>query len=255
MTRFEAPAWLMLPLWLVEQLLMMMFFESSGGVAYSAHVGGFLFGLFIALAFRLTDIDRSLDAALEAAHEGDEDLWSQDPHFDAALAATQQGDHRAAIAHLQTALRKDANREALHEALLQNCIALQDVQAGKRSATFLLRRQHDAADHDGLVRLYRKLRAELPGFVPGARELAYVVESAQRLGDPASVVQAAGTLLLAYPDNPLVPRALWTAAEVQEQNGRTSLMRETLERLATHFPRDHFAGRAQEKLAAAGGGT
>lgn len=57
---FSAPAWVMLPLWLGQQLLLASLTSGSGdsgGVAYWAHVGGFVFGVAVAGGFRAADVE------------------------------------------------------------------------------------------------------------------------------------------------------------------------------------------------------
>ena len=49
---FKAPAWVMIPLWFVGELFYALFAD-SGGVAYWAHVGGFVSGLGLATALGL----------------------------------------------------------------------------------------------------------------------------------------------------------------------------------------------------------
>ncbi len=62
---FSAPAWVMLPLWLLEQL----FFASmptSNGVAYVAHVGGFMFGALAAFTIKALKVeDRFVKPAID----------------------------------------------------------------------------------------------------------------------------------------------------------------------------------------------
>lgn len=74
--RFKAPAYVMLPLWLASQL-----FSASlagefgdGGVAYWAHIGGFLFGTVIALGLKFSGVEKKVDAAIESKVG-----WSADP--------------------------------------------------------------------------------------------------------------------------------------------------------------------------------
>jgi membrane associated rhomboid family serine protease len=54
---FDAPAFLMFPLWFFSELLYALFFD-FGDIAYWAHVGGFAAGVALALAFKLTDFER-----------------------------------------------------------------------------------------------------------------------------------------------------------------------------------------------------
>ena len=55
---FEAPAALMLPLWLVSEIAYAAMFGDFSPVAYWAHIGGFAAGILLALAFKLTDFER-----------------------------------------------------------------------------------------------------------------------------------------------------------------------------------------------------
>lgn len=59
---FQAPAWLMLPLWLFLQLFNARMIdavspEGGGGVAYWAHVWGFVLGALVALGFKVLKIE------------------------------------------------------------------------------------------------------------------------------------------------------------------------------------------------------
>ncbi len=54
---FEAPAYLLLPLWFIGELLSAFFLEELSSVAYWTHVGGFLSGVAVATVFRLTDFE------------------------------------------------------------------------------------------------------------------------------------------------------------------------------------------------------
>jgi len=65
--RFSAPAYVMLPLWLAEQLGSALLFPSDGGVAYGAHLGGFAFGVAAALGLKYSGIDARLDSAVDAS--------------------------------------------------------------------------------------------------------------------------------------------------------------------------------------------
>ncbi|HTJ82981.1 MAG TPA: rhomboid family intramembrane serine protease [Polyangiaceae bacterium] len=63
---FDAPAYVMLPLWLIVELLSGVLLPADG-TAHWAHVGGFVFGAIVAGVMRLTGIDAKLDASLETA--------------------------------------------------------------------------------------------------------------------------------------------------------------------------------------------
>lgn len=70
---FKAPAWLMLPLWMLRELFAATMMDSldpsgrSGGTAFWAHVWGFLFGVGVALSIRFLKIEqRFVHKAIEA---------------------------------------------------------------------------------------------------------------------------------------------------------------------------------------------
>lgn len=65
--RFAAPAYVMLPLWFVEQLGYAVAFPSEQGVAFGAHVAGFFFGVAAALTLKFSGIDKRLDRAVDAS--------------------------------------------------------------------------------------------------------------------------------------------------------------------------------------------
>jgi len=77
---FDAPAFLMFPLWFFGELVYALFFD-IGMIAYWAHVGGFVAGVALALVFKLTDFERRV--------LGREPELAEDPDV-APLVAFQQ---------------------------------------------------------------------------------------------------------------------------------------------------------------------
>lgn len=73
--RFRSPAYVMLPLWLGSQLFSASLMgELGNGVAYWAHIGGFVFGTAIALGMKFSGIEKKVDTAIEGKVG-----WSADP--------------------------------------------------------------------------------------------------------------------------------------------------------------------------------
>ena len=52
----------MLPLWFLQQVVYASLHQGEGGVAFSAHVGGFVFGAAIALAMKFTQVEEKFIA-------------------------------------------------------------------------------------------------------------------------------------------------------------------------------------------------
>jgi membrane associated rhomboid family serine protease len=110
---FEAPAYVMLPLWAVVELLYGLALGSTG-TAHWAHVGGFAFGVLAAGAFRAFGVDRRLDDAVERAA-----VLGNDPRVDAARALVANGEADQAVALLEGLAKEKPESTHVQEALRQ----------------------------------------------------------------------------------------------------------------------------------------
>jgi membrane associated rhomboid family serine protease len=102
---FFVPAWAYAFFGLAMDLLGLKLAGTGGGVAYAAHVGGFLFGLAVAMVVRATGLDDRL-APEGVGHWGRTLSASR---AEDALAAGRTSDARE---HLEAALEKDRSDEA-----------------------------------------------------------------------------------------------------------------------------------------------
>lgn len=89
---FDAPAWLMLPVWLLREVFHGQAVDFGGGqgsgVAHWAHVAGFVFGLVVAAGVKQMKFEEKyVEKALEAQSDQHENL-----DLEEALAARQGGD-------------------------------------------------------------------------------------------------------------------------------------------------------------------
>jgi len=71
--KFKAPAYTLLPLWLLMEVSYGVLFGQASGTAHWAHVGGFLFGAVVACGLRYSGIERKMNQAIE-----DEVSWQND---------------------------------------------------------------------------------------------------------------------------------------------------------------------------------
>jgi len=108
---FLAPAWVMLPLWFIEQFYLGMITDRSGGVAYWAHVAGFAFGVGFALIMKKNRVEeRYLDRALRNKVETE---VIHNPRVELALNARDNGDPGSAYELLATEVQENpGNRDA-----------------------------------------------------------------------------------------------------------------------------------------------
>lgn len=110
---FEAPAYVMLPLWAVVEVAYGLAIRSSG-TAHWAHVGGFGFGVAVAGAFRIFGVDCRLDDAVERAA-----VLGNDPRVDAARALVANGDADQAVVLLEGLAKEKPGSTHVQEALRQ----------------------------------------------------------------------------------------------------------------------------------------
>ena len=100
--RFSWPAYAVLPLWFVEQFLSSAIAGEAGGVAYWAHIGGFLIGLMLALMLRHSGIEHKVDQAIEAKVG-----WSAAPRIVKAGEHLEKNEIDQAIAELQAEVKEN----------------------------------------------------------------------------------------------------------------------------------------------------
>jgi len=113
--RFKAPAYWLLPLWLLMEISYGTLFGQASGVAHWAHVGGFAFGAITALALRYSGLEHKADAAIEAKVS-----WTSDAPIGQATDLIDQG-------QLDQALMVLNNYLATQPDSLDACNLLQQV--------------------------------------------------------------------------------------------------------------------------------
>jgi hypothetical protein len=92
---FTAPAFVMLPLWIAQEVLFAVLSGGQDGVAHWAHVGGFAYGVVFALGMRFTGLEARLDRTLERKVS-----VTQDERIMRAAEMTTQGQSTSAVALL-----------------------------------------------------------------------------------------------------------------------------------------------------------
>jgi membrane associated rhomboid family serine protease len=112
MYRFNSPAYAVLPLWFLGQLFYGSLSGETGGVAYWAHIGGFIVGLGLALLLRYSGIERKVDQAIEAKVS-----WSADPHIVKAGEHLEKNELDQAIAELRAQIAEKPDSVEAYEML------------------------------------------------------------------------------------------------------------------------------------------
>lgn len=216
---FNAPAWLMLPLWLFQNVFFAgLDTEGHGGVAYWAHVGGFLFGAGVALAVRALRVEEKFIApGIEAKIS-----VSQHPALDAGMDLMHQGNFARARDVLAGVLVDEPRHPDANLAMWQ-CFVAEGKAAGgvehvSRVIEDALRRNQPAtalehwrelvaeAGEGGPGPLRWRLAAALDGVDPGGA----IAVLHQLAGDRAAglLAEKAARRLEALGVEPVIPAAL-----------------------------------------------
>ena len=167
--RFFMPAFVVLPLWFVMQYA----FSTNEGIsdtAFSAHVGGFVYGFCIALIVKLTGFEEKFVAPVVAR----ETTWAADDRLVKAMAARDKGDAETARRDVAALLAAKPNDlDALRFAVDVSRDA-GDARALDGYAARLLQCYAELKQTDLAKELIGELRAEraLPRFWDRAAQFA-----------------------------------------------------------------------------------
>jgi len=102
---FKAPAYALLPLWLLMEVGYGTLFGHASSTAHWAHVGGFLFGVAVALALRYSGLEHKMSQSIE-----DQLTWQNDPEIVQASDLIDSGQLEQALPILKDylALKPDS---------------------------------------------------------------------------------------------------------------------------------------------------
>jgi membrane associated rhomboid family serine protease len=93
---FSAPAYALLPLWLLTEVFYGSLFGKVSGVAHWAHVGGFVFGALVAMGVRYSGLEHLATKSVE-----EQMTWTSDPEIARASDLMEKGQIDEAVGCLQ----------------------------------------------------------------------------------------------------------------------------------------------------------
>jgi len=225
---FLAPAFIVLPLWFLGQLVSVRS-GNSGGVALWAHIGGFVFGVAVALGLKAAKVEeRYIHPKIES-----EIGWSQHPSIVLASDARRLGSFGLAKAEIRKALQAEPTSLDAWAVAVEIALDEQDAAEIARTSTRLLElylNRNETELASGLVRSIweRGLAAATP---------RYLVIAGGFLEKENDVPFALDHYKLAVqrgPDDPSSLRALLRGAEILRERGQTVAVRSTLQRALAH---------------------
>ncbi|UCF69261.1 MAG: rhomboid family intramembrane serine protease [Acidobacteriota bacterium] len=195
---FWAPAWVMLPLWLLTQVFMGTMTHSLGGedgagVAYWAHVGGFVLGVAAAFAIKKLEIEeRYVRPVIDAKTQ---QIVIDNPVIEQAMAAHAAGRSAEAVTALRESLAERPDDRDAAIAIWELACQLERAEQG---APYLLR-VIDAETRAGEIDLAIAHWNELTEHVPDpTADAALLVRLAQAMLKDRSGADAKKVLARAF---------------------------------------------------------
>ncbi|NOZ93538.1 MAG: rhomboid family intramembrane serine protease [Acidobacteria bacterium] len=162
---FEAPAWLMLGLWLLRELTFAQAVDAmapgsgGGGTAHWAHVWGFVFGLAVAAGVKRFAIEeRFIHPAIEAKIT----VVDNQP-IERAMEVHGAGDHDRALELLEAEVRRDPGNVDAELALWNMAVELGRGQEKAEHARRLIRRYLRSGNNEAAVAVWSELLGSAPG--------------------------------------------------------------------------------------------
>lgn len=226
--RLTLPAFVVLPLWLGQQLVYAQA-HPDAGVAWWAHIGGFAFGAAAAAVVKLTRIEETW---IHPSIEGEISIV-QHPSLELAADARAAGDHAGAKREIQKVL--SAEPENVDAWTIAHELAL-DANDGTeigRSGQRLLDLYARDGEVDLALSLIATARREAGDVLP-ARFCLSAAGFLERQGDARAALELCEAAVARSPEDPAAFRAHMKAAEILRRAGDPRRAREAFARAREH---------------------
>jgi tetratricopeptide (TPR) repeat protein len=187
----------------------------SAGVAFWAHIGGFLFGAAAAAAVRFGHVEeRFINPKIE------KELGIARPFGLArGMEARAAGRFRQARFYLDQALREAPADPEVHYELFQTYNALGDRSAAARHALKHVALETKANRMDSALATFREASEHMPTLIWPAALLLALGRHAERTHDNTLALWLYQELLKRHPGDPLAARALAFTASIHQRHG------------------------------------
>lgn len=211
--RVLVPAYVVLPLWLLEQIWY-AYRSDQAGIAWWAHIGGFVFGVLVALVVGLTRIEeRFIDPHIEA-----EISLQQHPALERAVDARVAGDLIIAQAEITTVLTAEPQNVDAWNEQYEIAIAAGDATRAGNAALRLLEILLRRNERDLAMRHIADARDRLAGYLP-VRFLMTAAGFLEKEGDGEGALLLYLEVTQRAPQDPASFRAWYRRGEILRMGG------------------------------------
>jgi membrane associated rhomboid family serine protease len=201
---FLAPAWIALPLWLLIQFWSAASLGESAGVAFWAHIGGFVFGAIFGIAMNVLRFEEKFIHPYIEKKTG----TFTDPLFLRAMEFSQKSNHVKAKELLHQVIRSQPDHVDAYMELKRIALLQADEEADQQYTARLLEALIRKKDVNLIWDIYCEYgRASQSQALPAKTLLALAIFYEQ-LPDYRTSLEIYEKLIATYPDDPLAIQAL-----------------------------------------------
>jgi membrane associated rhomboid family serine protease len=206
--RFEAPAYWLLPLWVLMEVFYGTLMGKSGGVAHWAHVGGFIFGAVGAFVLRRTGFENRVNEKVEK-----ELTWTCEPEIDRANQLIETGQLDEGVAAMKQHVAEKPNSIDAWNVLRQVYWRRQEIPAYHEATAKTIELQLRAKNPDAAWQDYEDFRNS------GGEKLAAgtwfeICRWLEEQGNYDRALSELESLIKAYPADRQALMALMAAARI-----------------------------------------
>lgn len=204
---FLAPAWIMLLLWLLQNMAegLVASHFGGGGVAYWAHVGGFLFGAIVATALKLTGVEEKY---LAPAIEKKVGVFKQHPKLVSGTEKLDKGQVDAALADFKAVLRDNPQDVDARQQLVEAYRRKNQPDLAQQEMKFLLGLYQRKNQGTLVAQTYLDLKALNPQWVPDSKDAFFIAQALEKEGHFTEALAEYYALYKSNPTGPLAVRVL-----------------------------------------------
>lgn len=225
--RFSLPAWVILVFWFLKDVRGALL--GLGGIGWWDHIGGFVFGVAFALAFRWRDVEKSHVApAVER-----QVAYRAHPALVRAVEMRVQGRYRAARRGVELALATNPDDLDAWRERYEIAVAEGDLAGSVDHATRLIRLYVEADEPRLAARLVEDVLDRAGAAIPPRFYLAAGARM-EVVGETPLAWLLYECLRNRHPDHPGVPVTFVREARVLEREGALDEARERYQAASTH---------------------
>ena len=232
---FRLFAWFALGFWFAEQLFYAMITKGvTTGVAFFAHVGGFIFGLAAGFGMKFLKVEEKF---LSGKIEKQIEIVSLNPKLEDAFTKRDNGDAEGAISLLREVIKEEPLNSDARLELARSLFFLDKKNEASIEYETLLSQLYEKGERDRLLNIYLEVYEKNIDYLFSPKTQFRIGSFLASKEDYKKAVELLSLIVKHYPEDKLAPAALLKAGRIFLQKlEEVSLGKGALEFLTKNYP-------------------